>query len=596
MFALTPLILALAALAPPAPGELALFSGTAGSPGDVETVDEAGALGGQPVAGLTGVVLLNLDFTGRTDVTRLFPDRPRRHALPGTAARLALQGQRGSLYKFSRGGAAFGFFLVDPQGAVRVVWERPGAGPAQDQDPFIERIAVAPSGDSFLVATTLAAGGDLIEVDLATGGAVDRTASLPPQHFGGAGIALHDAWGIGVGTSNVWRFDRATAGDAQAVAFPPAGPPPYLARQLVLSASGTFAATIAGASAALADVYVFAPSGPATRVSQTPGPLSGAGFLPDAEGGPTLFVSDDGVLAGWRREEEQSHEIYLACQQPLPGQVLEFHLTNAPDFDDTGTEAGVLPPLAVAGPTMYMSWGEQGTDPGGPYIEQADVFRVELPIGATAPTFTNVTGTSGVPTPPFDTLGTINPATMQWIPDAGRFFVFDEQSGGGGRILAVDPAGGLQVLLPLVRDVAMVDRVGDHIVFVAQRDFDPRPLETYRVPADLSGAPVLLLTRPDNDEPLRYAVRPDGRLGIVFPDPLGALETMWRIHVPNGVAKLFLRRHLRYGTTIGFAPGGALAATVGVEGFLVTFVSWNFGSVPMRLFPVRRVGFLLPGI
>ncbi len=594
---LTPLLTILAVAGPLLPaGDVVLFAGTAGSPGDVQTVDEGGAPVPQPVAGLAGVRLLDLDFTGRTEVTLLFPDRPRRHAVPGGAARLALQGSGGSLYKFARdeatGGTSFGFFLVDPQGAVRIVWERAGSGAGLDVDPFVTRIAVAPAGDAFLVATTPAAGGNLIEVDVATGQAIDRTSALPPEVFGGAGIFLHDSWGVGVGSANVWRFDRATSNDAQAVPFPGGAVPPYLARELVSSASGTFAATIAGASPQMADVYVFPATGAAVLASAAPAALSGAGFLPDAEGGPFLFVTDDGSLAGWRREGT-TREIYLARVQPQAGEVREFHVTNAPDFTDTGTEDGVLPPLA--GTAMYMSWGEPGT-PGESYIENIDVFRVDLQAGSNALAFTNLTGTSGDLQPPFDTLGTINPRNMHWLPQANSFVLFDEQSQGSGRVLAIDGAGGLQVLLPLVRELGMIDLVGNDLVFVAKRDFDPRPLELYKVPADLSAAPTLLLSRPDNDEPLRYAVRPDGRLGIVFPDALGTLETLWRVHVPAGVSKLFLNRHLRYGTTLEFAPGGALVTTIGVEGFPVTFAYWGFGIVPMRLFPFRPTGFLLPGV
>jgi len=585
----------LAALSSPAPGDVALFAGQPGGVGDVQSVDENGASVAQDVPGLQGVTLQPIDFAGRAEITELLPDRPRwRRLVPGSS-RLQLPQGVGSLYKFSRddgaSGVSFGFFLVDAGGTPRTVWEQTGTGPLLDVDPFIARVAVAPAGTAMLVATTLAAGGDLYEVDLITGTALSRSAGLAPDDFYGAGLALHDAWGIAVGANAILRFDRMQPGDAQAVAF--AGTAPnWFARELILSPNGAHAATVAGSGPGLRDVWVFSMSGLATRVTQTPCRVSGAGYLPESRGGPYLSVSNDGLLCAWRTEGP-SREIHLGRVHPQAGETPVFQLTANVNFTDTGTESSVPPPLAQTG--FFMAWGEDAVAAENA-IEGMDLFRVELLPGSQAPTFTNLSLTSGDAQAPFTVLGTIKPSRWHWVPQAGKFLLHNELSGGTGEVLVIDPTvPGAQVLLADVDFLDFVEPVGSDLLIAVQRAADPAPRELYRVPAALDGPPTLLMSQPENDEPLRWTIRPDGRAGILFPSPLDASETLFRVNAVNGTVLTFTNRLFRYGRTLDFAPGGALVFSVGIPNFPSTFVRWPFGGIVARLLPFKQTGFILPG-
>ena len=110
--------LASLALAPPASGDVTLFLGTPSGSGSVEVHDELGVLAVRRPPELQGIVLLPVDFVGRSALSQLDPTRPRWRSDVAGAARLQLPGGVGSLYRYRRDGlpgtpSAFGFFLVE---------------------------------------------------------------------------------------------------------------------------------------------------------------------------------------------------------------------------------------------------------------------------------------------------------------------------------------------------------------------------------------------------------------------------------------------------------------------------------------------------
>jgi hypothetical protein len=129
----------------------------------------------------------------------------------------------GSLYRFqrvtSKGTTNFGFMHIDGSGAARSLWQIAGTGSSGTDDPIPGRIAVSADGKRFLAATSLAAGGNLIEVGISPAGVVDRTQALDPLEFFEGSLWISANWGFGIATDGVWRFDRSSGNGASLVAL-----------------------------------------------------------------------------------------------------------------------------------------------------------------------------------------------------------------------------------------------------------------------------------------------------------------------------------------------------------------------------------------
>jgi hypothetical protein len=371
--------------------DVSVFVGPQGGRGDVLVLDERGRSSWP--AQLRGIVLLPLDCTGRTQLWELLPDHARRIDVPG-AARLQLPQGQGSLYRYRRddpaGGAAhFGFFVVDPEGRARVVLELDGSGARGEDDPLATRVAIAGRGDALLVATSLAAGGDLLEVDLVTGRHVNRTAELAPQAFRPRSLVLLADWGLALSATAPLRFSRTGNRQAEEVPLSPSWPA-WLGEELVTSADESCAAAIAGSDPSSAFVHTFRAAGEAVRATLAPAHLSGAAFLPERLDGPALALSSDGSCLAWRTEGA-SRECWL--REPAAGGP-DVHLTGPAMFDDTLNDTGVI--AFVDADSLVVLVGEDE----GEGLEYADVYHVRFgPEGTLS--VTNLTRT-GPLTPPFD--------------------------------------------------------------------------------------------------------------------------------------------------------------------------------------------------
>jgi len=291
---------------------------------------------------LAGITLEPLDFNGRTDLSSLAPESPRLRAdVPG-ANRVELPAHSGSLYRYSRAvpggpGLRHGLFVVDASAAARPLFEMQGVGANLAAVPFLTRVALAPDGSRVLVATKQSAGGDLFEIDVASGNSINRTSSLAPQRFAPAGLQLGPSWGIAATATGVLRFDLSNASDAQALTFGGAVPA-WFSGEVVLSSNGEHAATIAGDAFDSAYTFAFDLAGDALQVSTQPAWLSGAGFLPEASHGPYLAISDDGSQCAWRTEGA-TREAFVA-RVPAAQPAVEEQVTADANYMDTLDEIG----------------------------------------------------------------------------------------------------------------------------------------------------------------------------------------------------------------------------------------------------------------
>jgi hypothetical protein len=573
-----------------APGGIVAFQGLPGGSGSVVVVDPTGALPPITPPGLSGITLLPLDFNGRVELDALRGDRPRwRNDVPG-ASRVELPGGAGSLYRFSRpdvAGVKHGLFIVDAAGEARVVLELLGVGPASDQSPFLPRVACSPSGSHALVLTKFDAGGDALEIDLASGATINRTSNVAAQRFVVAGAHLADTFGTAATSQAIWRFDRTNAADATQLALP--GTPAWCSGEIALSRNGAFAVTTAGVSEDLAHVFVFSATGSAVQVTTAPTWVSSAGYLPEHLHGPFLAVSDSGSHCAWRTEGV-AREAWLA---PVPqGAAPQPHwLTSDTNYIDTIDEIGQFM-FRIGGEALVYSAGELATT-GAPVIEKVDFYEAQLPSGSTTPTLLNLTQTNGIAAPPYLLAASLDPSFVMREPASGAVLFHNQMSGGTGELLGVAPGQvGFTVLVPAVDEVRFIERAGSHVFVDLVRSTGPqnRELHHFTAPFVPSAAPLFSVAATHSLG--RTAARSDGWFAFVETTPVK--ERLWRFDPLSSALQRLTDRALFYGPAIDWAPGGELAFTVGAGGASSIFAAWSTAA-PVRRLPLGTgPGFVLP--
>lgn len=584
-----PLILALALLALPARADVSLFQGPSGGVGDVWIVREDGGGAPELAAGLQGIELLGIEAVGRTQLDRLDPGRARlRTDVPG-GGRILLPSDVGSLYRYRRthpdGSADYGLFLVDIDGRARQLWEIAGAGALGVDDPLHDRIAVAAAGDTILVATNVAAGGDLFEIELATGLVTERSASLAPLAVHTNGLCLFPSWGLALCDSGVLRFDRGAGAQALEVSFG-AAPPVFIGEDVVGSEDGSTAAFSAGTDVTQAYVYSVRSTGLAQQVSRTLAHVGGAGFLPEQEDGPTLALSPDGSICIWATEGE-SRELWT---RPVdaPASVVGIQLTGDAIFADTLNDSGVIAFLGNQLVNMLVGEG----DPLSVSIEGADYYQVDL-AATGAPAITNLTLTSADGAVPFLAKGELeSDGGMARIPGTDTLLLHDSQSGGGGEVLAVDMATGVsRTILDDVKSLDFVELAGSHAVLSVRRDStDER--ELYSLSTVPGSDPTIFATFPEDTIVDRPLGRDDGTFAAVVHVTGG--EWLARIQLPGGAGDLLTPTPFLFGPTLTYATDGSLVASA-IFGGSSYFGAWS-PQGPLAVLSAGFVeGFLLPG-
>lgn len=576
---------ALLALASPAlAGGVCVFEGPTGGFGAVRTYDEAsGALSSAQVE-LANVRLLPIDASGRTATGAVDP-RAARHVADASAEWLVLPQGLGSLFHYVRedsGSAYFGYFVVDASGLATVRFEL--ASPSLLDDPFVGRVAVAPMGDAFLVATKSAHGGDLYEV-MTNGPALvqERTATLGPRRFGGDGLVLTETFGAAVAPRGVLRFDRSSGGSAAVVGFPTDAPPVLFRGEIVASGNGAFAAVVASVGASGQHVYVLGQSGDARRASEAPALISPAGFSPQFGHGPFLAVSDDGSRAAWSTQSVLSRECYLnrvAAAVPLAEQV--------------SSDAHVLDTLDEVGLFSFRPTGELlvaigGVAPGAPGIEKIDLFSAELPPAAPLD-MRNVTLSSGDSTLPFYGVPSLDPEAMVRLPNRDQL-LFHVRESSDGRLLLVDANNvGTVELLPFVKSLDLLERVEAHYLIGIRRSDGAKPEQLYRWNGT-SAAPLLVVSHPDGTLYERAATRRTGEAAYVIKF-VGGGEVVERVDLATGARESFSPTAAQYGPALAWTELGAVALTR-VNGAASDHVVWPATGTPVVL--AAGSGRILPG-
>lgn len=588
-----PLRLAIAALAVGAgtvqgqSSSAVIFRGSQGTFGVIEQRDLTTAgpavlpFGSQPVR------LLPLEVNGRTELNRVSPSHPWRHDdVPG-ASRIQLPADLGSVFHYEldlgASARAFGFFLIDPSGVVRPLFQLPGTGPASDQDPFLARIGIASDGGALVCATTVAAGGNLLELDVPAASASDRTAGEAPRAWVASSLFLAPQWGVAVHAAGVHRFARTAGSQAVPVSFGP-GAPTWFPGDVALSANGAYAALLAGASAQLLDVYVLAPTGSPVRTTPSAGPLSPAGYLPEQLDGPFLAVSDDGNQCAWRTEG-LTREAFLA-RVPWQSATPAAQLTSDTNFLDTIDEVGQYGFQNSAG--LHFTAGERDTAIGG--IDNIDVYRANIPVGGSTPSMVNLSLSSGVAAPPFVAQGEIKPEGAVTLPGATGRLLLDREA--EELVLLAPQGGGVTTILPSVKDFDGLARSGNQWILALRRSNGNKPRQIVRWTTG-GGAPQVLFSSDSADALDQLTLR--SNMGAFLEQgPSGV--SLRSCNLATGQVNLFSPRNFLYGPALSISSAGEIVGSLGAPGFTAVFVRWLPPAGPKRLAPAISPGFVLRGL
>tara|TARA_R110002126_G_scaffold6872_1_gene34679 strand:- start:2027 stop:3778 length:1752 start_codon:yes stop_codon:yes gene_type:complete len=479
---------------------------------------------------LRGIQLLDLDVVGRTTVSCLEPDCAQRVAGPSGSARLELPSGI-ALHHFRRAGTqgtTFGFLIVADGREPRVIHEQDGVGPTRDQDPFLSHVAIDPGGWSVLVATSLVAGGDLLEIDLRAAVVHERTRNLEPILFTRSGMGLADDWGWAASRRGVLRFGRKQGDRAQFAPIVGSPLPSFWSGEAAPSRNQAFVITTAGSGPDQLSPWIFGKSGPLIAASAYVGPIGPAGYLPMQEGGPYMAISDDGRLSGWR-QDAVTQEGYC-CRTLVPGPLHTVEVTADAYMLDTLDAVGIV---GFFDPTrLTIAVGERE----GPGIDKFDLYGLSIDdLGALD--YTNTTQSSLDATVPFLSVPGLSPDGLTWIPEAQQFVVYDD----GAETLVRSPLnpGGTQTMLTNVKDLDEVSASGDRVLLNLRRTNGGQVHELYSVASDLTGNLTPILTGIDGVEYRNPTSDGLGRTLIVQTHELGG-EQVWLLDLTTGQSTALL--------------------------------------------------------
>lgn len=584
---------ALALALPGWAGEVAVFEIGAGGSGSVRTYDEqTGVLVSSP-AELTDIRLLPLEVNRRTSLEEFLPGRARLARDIPLASRVVLPAGQGSIYHYSRDVGdttlAFGFFRVTLAGRAELLHELPGIGVGAVDDPFVPRVAIAPSGDAMLVVTLIPAGGNVLELDFSgTPQVIDRTAALPPRRCYPQSLVLSDTWGVCGIKRAALRFDRSAGAQAQPLDFGALPVPNVFSGTAVLSQNGQWCAITAGSSIRALDVYAFDAHGVAGIATPAPMAISGAGYLPEADDGPHLAVADDGATCAWRSEPIPpaiSRESWVGRVHVPPADPA-LQVSSDGLFLDTLDEIGLF---IFRTPTrLQLSVGAQPT-PGASSLENADLFQFDVPATLTAGSFTNLSLSSGDNSVPFLSVPALT-IDRSAVLGATTWYM-DSDHGSEAIEATVENVAGAQTVLPNVKELLDWTFVNGWAWISIRRAGGQQAYELWRAPADLSTPAVLIVSDPNGDFS-RFTTRSDGQVAFVN----GDVPSLSRVQLANGALEVLPSTPADFGPTLAItALGGvAFAQSFSAAGAPV-FTVWPAASgTPVNLQSVALDGFVLP--
>ncbi len=540
------------------------------------------ALPGGPAQLLGGSVhFLPLDLAGDTFRDHLRLDLPVVAGADSPAPHIRLPGG-GSLFLIDASGAT-ALLRIAADGSLSV----PFAVAAGDLQLSL---AVASDGSRALLATTQAAGGDVVLVDLepnASAPPLVLTAAQAPLAIDASSLRTSAERSFFVAGNGLWRADLTAVGPASQ-ALPvalPVGPGDTLLPETVLSADGRSLALLSRDPSTQSQLHVVTPFGVPVLLNAVPAAIDAPALQSPI--GPLLALSPDGTLAAWRQTIGPSKEVFLqAVPQPGPPPPAATQLTADTYFIDTLDSAGILG--FVNNVVLSFVAGEAG----GQAVGAADLFVAQLGVGGGGPALQNATLTSGVSLPPFLVPGDLEISAAMLDATSTRMLFIVDPHGGDAALFstAADGSGTPAMLLPTLQQDPVLVRAGQSVLVQSVPEGPGVPKTQLHLLRPAGVAPLLLGTLPAGTLLDRFTDSADGTSAafVAHAGPLAPmLQLPVRLDTSTGALLPAWSQLLQVSPLMALPPSGALIAGVGAAGgpyLSVAFTGFEQGSllkVPM---------------
>ncbi len=500
------------------PVPLALENG-AGTYDLWSAIEETGAAALQ----IKDIDFLPIRAVGQRAVDALRLDRPSTAGVGSAAPSIRLP-KRGSLYRVRRD-TRTGILHVDASGLARMVLEVPDVG---GQPSLLDGLGVSWRGDNALVATTVAAGGDIYMLDLVGLGSTKLlSANVGPLAIDADSLRVsrRAAWLTADG--DLWcATDPASGNLSLKLPLVPGDALP----ELVQSRNGESVAVYYEEAPGERRLVVASRNGGTTVITKQASDYSLPGL--DDPLGPWVALSPDGGMVAFMTRESPwhgkwSHEIFVrevGSAQPV------LKVTEEPSFPVYIDNVGVLGFVHDRVLTFFAGDEFLSGIPAEDGVGAADWFAADFKGGKTQPVVKNLTGTSGDPVPPFDQPGQLSFKEVLVDPLAERFLLTGAPVAGAADFLvstAIDPddwdTTAQELLTGVVGDVQLVG-AGSEVLVVSPDhgdDCEDELAVDLLRPLDDTLAGMWSVTSLDDDETMDRIVGRGGVVGTV-------IDTGWK--------------------------------------------------------------------
>jgi len=524
-------------------------------------------------------VFLPVELAGASFRDRLRCDRPIGAGQGSPAPHIRLPGGGSLFLTFATQGATL--HHVDGSGVLHAALVGQNIAPSSPGGGLLSQVAVSPDGRRALAASTTDNEGEVVLLDLASGGApAVLTAALPPLIVAGASLRVSSRRAFFVASGKLYRADLTAAGAAGQAALVPLGLPDthVVLPELLLSADGGSLALVSEAPGGLRQVHVVRPDGSVQLASDAPAPIDAPALQSPL--GPLLAISADGAVVAWRASVAGSHEVFLQAVPPAPLSP-PVQLTAVASFADTLDDAGLLG-FAPGGLLTFVVGQAQAGALGG-----ADLFTAELVPGGAA--LHNATATSGLTAPPFLVPGELSIAAAVLDPLGERLLLtLDPAQGGDAALLAIpaDGSGAGSLPLPPFAQPPVLARAGHDVLLQSVPASAPAGGTELHLLAPL-GAPgpaaLPIGTAPPGVLLDRITDAANGsRVALVAHGAAPAVQLPLTIDIASGAVLPAWTQLFQVSPLLALPPSGALVAGVGNPGgpyLFIAFTGFNAGTV-----------------